>query len=148
VLKARQKRVLLKSHPDRFVGKSEQEKRIALQYSSLANEAYQTLSNPLTRAVYLLNFLDVPTDLQGSHSLPMPFLMKQMEIRELLEAAGSDRAKLAGVEIEIKQRREKLIDNLEKLFAENTKESLQQAQAFTLQLAFYKRLLNEVAEKL
>ena len=40
-------------HPDRFVTASDAEKRAAVQYASLANDAYQTLRNPLKRAMHL-----------------------------------------------------------------------------------------------
>jgi molecular chaperone HscB len=71
-------------HPDQFVQASEAEKRIAMQWSSLINEAYQTLKNSLNRANYLLK-------LQGNevaHNATLndhQFLFKQIELREKLE---------------------------------------------------------------
>ncbi len=37
-------------HPDRFAHASDAEKRVAMQWATRANEAYQTLKNPLKRA--------------------------------------------------------------------------------------------------
>ena len=37
-------------HPDRFVNASDAEKRVAMQWATRANEAYQTLRNPQKRA--------------------------------------------------------------------------------------------------
>lgn len=43
-----------KLHPDRFGRASEQEKEWSLAQSSLLNDAYRTLKDPLTRTYYLL----------------------------------------------------------------------------------------------
>ena len=40
-------------HPDRFAAAGEAQKRGAMQWASQANDAYQTLKQPLKRAVYL-----------------------------------------------------------------------------------------------
>jgi len=47
-------------HPDRFAAASDAEKRVAMQWATRANEAYQTLKNPLKRAAYLC-------ELNGEH---------------------------------------------------------------------------------
>jgi len=78
-------------HPDRFAGATDAEKRVAMQWATRANEAYQTLRNPFKRAAYLceLNGIDVQS---GSNTaMPSEFLMQQMEWREALgdaKAAG------------------------------------------------------------
>jgi molecular chaperone HscB len=72
-------------HPDRFGAGSEQERRIALQRSAHINDAYQTLKQPLSRAIYMLSTAghDLSSE-QKSFSDP-EFLMQQMELREALE---------------------------------------------------------------
>lgn len=78
-------------HPDRFSDGTEQEQRVAVQYSSLINEAYRVLKVPLTRAGYLLEIKGVELE-QGSHTINDPaFLMEQMELREELEALQSSK---------------------------------------------------------
>lgn len=72
-------------HPDRFVGKSADEKLLALQRSMDINQAYETLKNPLKRAQCLLQLqgIIVGTDadsIKPSHEL----LTKIMELREQL----------------------------------------------------------------
>ena len=41
-------------HPDKFGLRTEDEKKYADIHSSFANQAYKTLTNPKTRAVYML----------------------------------------------------------------------------------------------
>jgi len=72
-------------HPDKFAHASEQEQRIAVQKSAQINDAYQTLKNPLQRAEYILveRGVEMPNE-QHSFS-DTSFLMRQMELREMLE---------------------------------------------------------------
>jgi molecular chaperone HscB len=91
------------THPDRFVGKSEAERMVAITRSQLVNDAYDTLKNPLTRAEHLL-------ELQGMFVLaneanakvPPALLMEMMDMRERLADAGHDGAALAAMVSEIK----------------------------------------------
>ncbi|MFZ1536923.1 MAG: Fe-S protein assembly co-chaperone HscB [Chromatiaceae bacterium] len=74
-------------HPDLYATAGEREKRLSLQASTLVNEAYQTLKDPLARARYLLNLLTgTPSDDQET-TKDMAFLMEQMELREALTEA-------------------------------------------------------------
>ena len=78
-------------HPDKFVTGSDAEKRVAMQWATRANEAYQTLRIPLRRASYLceLNGIDLQTE--SNTAMPMAFLMQQIEWREALDASRADR---------------------------------------------------------
>ncbi len=51
-------------HPDKFVNATDAEKRVAMQWATRANEAYQTLKHPQKRAQYLceLNGVDLQTE--------------------------------------------------------------------------------------
>jgi molecular chaperone HscB len=85
-LTARHRAVIDKVHPDRFAAKSAVEQRLALQWATFVNEAFDALRDPIARARYLLT-LNAP-ELTGDHvrvSLPQPFLMQQMQWREALE---------------------------------------------------------------
>jgi molecular chaperone HscB len=79
-------------HPDRFVNATDAEKRVAMQWATRANEAYQTLKNPQKRAQYLCELHGVDLKTESNTAMPMDFLMQQMEWREALgEAkAGKD----------------------------------------------------------
>ncbi len=69
-------------HPDRFTIASDVEKRLAAQWATRANEAYQTLKAPLNRGRYLLRMHGIDTEEESNTAMPVDFLMQQMEWRE------------------------------------------------------------------
>ena len=75
-------------HPDRFVNAQEAERRVSMQQSTRANEAYQTLKNPIRRAAYLLRQQGVDPQFETNTAMPADFLVKQMEWREAIEEAA------------------------------------------------------------
>jgi molecular chaperone HscB len=81
-------------HPDKFVNATDAEKRVAMQWATRANEAYQTLKNPQKRAQYLCELNGVDLQTESNTAMPMDFLMQQMEWREALGDARA--AKDAG----------------------------------------------------
>jgi len=78
-------------HPDRFVNATDAEKRVAMQWATRANEAYQTLKNPQRRAQYLCELHGVDLQVESNTAMPMAFLMQQMEWREELAEARAAR---------------------------------------------------------
>jgi molecular chaperone HscB len=84
-LTRRYREVQVQVHPDRFVGKSEQEQRVAMQAATFANEAYQCLRDPLRRAQYLLKLAGCEIETDAQTHQDAEFLMQQMELREQLE---------------------------------------------------------------
>ena len=72
-------------HPDKHVNLSDAERRLAMQWSTQVNEAYQTLRQPLRRARYLLLLGGIDLGLERNTAMPAEFLMQQMEWREALE---------------------------------------------------------------
>ena len=74
-------------HPDRFVNATDAEKRVAMQWATRANEAYQTLRNPQKRAQYLCELNGVDLQTESNTAMPTDFLMEQMELREALDDA-------------------------------------------------------------
>ncbi|CAN5387247.1 Fe-S protein assembly co-chaperone HscB [soil metagenome] len=78
-------------HPDKFVSASAAEKRVAMQWATRANEAYQTLKKPLQRARYLCELNGVDLQIESNTAMPREFLLQQMEWREALEDAKAAR---------------------------------------------------------
>jgi molecular chaperone HscB len=75
------------SHPDRFAAASDAEKRVAMEKATEVNEAYQTLRDPVRRAMYLLWLKDVNGMDKKNTSMPQAFLMEQIEWREAIADA-------------------------------------------------------------
>jgi molecular chaperone HscB len=87
-------------HPDKFVNASDAEKRVAMQWSTLANEAYQTLKNPLKRAAYLCELNGADLNVDTNTAMPSAFLVQQMEWREALDEARAEKNIAALEELE------------------------------------------------
>ena len=94
-------------HPDRFINATDAEKRVAMQWATRANEAYQTLRNSQKRAQYLCELNGVDLNTESNTAMPMDFLMQQMEWREALgEArAAKDSDALDALDEQVKQER-------------------------------------------
>lgn len=74
-------------HPDRFASGTEQEQRVSLQQTTQVNEAYETLKDPVKRAIYLLKLNGVDVDMEKETTHDTHFLMEQLEMREQLAEA-------------------------------------------------------------
>jgi molecular chaperone HscB len=94
-------------HPDRFVNATDTEKRVAMQWATRANEAYQTLKNPLKRARYLCELHGVDLQTESNTAMPMDFLMQQMEWREALGEARAAKDAQALDELDAQLKRER-----------------------------------------
>ncbi|MDH3218983.1 MAG: Fe-S protein assembly co-chaperone HscB [Gammaproteobacteria bacterium] len=81
-----QRRLQASYHPDRFVGSTDQDKRLSVQMASRVNQAYETLRDPVKRSRYLLeiNGARLPDDSETTSDTT--FLMEQIELREELES--------------------------------------------------------------
>jgi molecular chaperone HscB len=76
-------------HPDRFAAGSSAERLRSMQWATHANEAYQTLKSPVSRARYLLHLNGIDTLEETNTAMPADFLMQQMEWREAIDEARS-----------------------------------------------------------
>lgn len=98
-LASRHRAIIARVHPDQFANKSAMEQRVALQWATFANEAFDTLKSPIARAQYLLKLNAPELAVEGARvNLPHEFLMQQMQWREALEEGD-----VVGVLAEVKQ---------------------------------------------
>lgn len=90
-LQCRYRELLREVHPDRFAASSDGERRLAVQFSTHINEAYETLKSPVSRAHYLLSLHDIDIDPQQTIGNDPAFLMHQMSLREqLMDLRGKE----------------------------------------------------------
>ena len=130
-------------HPDRFAAASAAEKRVAMQWATRANEAYQTLKNPLKRAAYLCELHGVDLGIESNTAMPPAFLMQQMEWREALDDARDAKniGALEQLERELAAVRRDQLAQMGRLFEENR---FDEAGAQVRQLMFVERFGEEV----
>ena len=82
------KRLQAVVHPDKLASQGlGASRRLAVEMSTRVNEAYQTLSSPLQRALYLMELSGFKLDPELSAKVPLPFLEQQMQWREQLDEA-------------------------------------------------------------
>lgn len=75
-------------HPDRFATRTPKEKTLSQQQATSLNDAYETLKDPLARAVYLAHLQGLDVLKEGCNALTDPvILMEAMEMREALAEA-------------------------------------------------------------
>ncbi len=132
-----------KVHPDRFANASSQDQLLAVKKSTLINDAYQTLKNPLKRAQYLLELRGVSMPNEQASFGDVSFLMRQMELREMLEEVEhADDIDAAVFEVSqvFESEFQQLFNQLQVQLADNTSESNTLACDNVRKLKFYQKL--------
>ncbi len=132
------------AHPDRFVTATSAEKLKSMQLATLANEAYQTLKKPASRAKYLLSLQGIDATEETNTSMPADFLMQQMEWREALEdlKAAKDVDGLDALAKEMRQAAAVLTTELANAF--DTENNLTSATATTRKLIFIDKVCEDI----
>ncbi|MCW9012943.1 MAG: Fe-S protein assembly co-chaperone HscB [Gammaproteobacteria bacterium] len=133
-------------HPDKFVNESEQQRRIAMQLTSLINEALKTIEEPILRAQYLLKLKGIDMESDTDTSMDAAFLMEQMEFRETIaEVRGKDDPlhELDQMTAELKQKLKALTNDFQKHYSDS---SLKQARDAIRKMQFIIKAQKEVDE--
>ena len=98
-LEAAWKKVAIAVHPDRFATRSAAERRVAMQWSSQANEAYRILKDPLSRARYLCELAGIDLQTETNTAMSSEFLFRQMawheQLDEILDQSIDHKVRLA-----------------------------------------------------
>lgn len=146
LLHANQQMLQSAYHPDRYVNANEQDKRLSVQQASWVNEAYQTLSNPVKRARYLLELNGLELNDETETTSDMTFLMEQLELREQLDDCSHQPDPLAcceQIESKIKFRAQQLADE----FVENFEsDKFENARIISRKMQFIHRIQAQVLE--
>ncbi|WP_194721638.1 Fe-S protein assembly co-chaperone HscB [Noviherbaspirillum malthae] len=130
-------------HPDKYTNASGSEKRVAMQWATRANEAYQTLKNPFKRAAYLCELNGVDLQIESNTAMPRQFLMQQMEWREALEEAKAEKDidALERLDRELRAARKEELEDIGRILDEkNFTEAAQRVR----QLMFLEKFAEEV----
>ncbi|KAF3442774.1 hypothetical protein FNV43_RR16691 [Rhamnella rubrinervis] len=130
-------------HPDMVHSKSEKERENAAEQSARVIDGYRTLSNPLSRAIYILKLEGVNVDEEETISEPH-LLAEIMEIREAVEEAADSQA-LNQIQSQMQEK----LKHLSNLFAyafrnRNFEEAVKAIQRMT----YYERASQEIVKKL
>ena len=133
-------------HPDRFATASDAEKRVAMQWASLINEAYQVLKNPIKRATYLCEQQGVDIAAESNTSMPPEFLFKQMEWREELESAAGNQYALLQLMQQVKTEEQDLNHEVAELI--DQQKNWSEAAEKLRQWMFIDKFRSEIKEQL
>jgi molecular chaperone HscB len=141
-LEAAYRRIQAQVHPDRFAAGSAAERRVAMQWSTRANEAFRTLRSPLARATYLCETHGAPIEAETNTAMPAEFLCEQLEWRETLDEARGDPGALRALADEVDAAR----DALEARLADalDARHDYAGAAVLVRQLMFIERLRGEI----
>jgi molecular chaperone HscB len=113
--------VAARVHPDRYATASPAERRVAMQWSARANEAYRQLRDPLLRARYLCEQAGVDLQTESNTSMDTDFLMQQMAWREMLDEVreqGGEGPAMQGLKAELQQAEADLQGSVSRLLDE------------------------------
>lgn len=144
VLSERYRTLQSSIHPDKYANASDLERRLSVQQSARINEAFQTLKNPLQRARYLLELHGVDMNTDTADMDPM-FLMRQMDLREKLEAvkdSAHPAEELLEINNHISEILESIIRELKTIFSAAV-EDLHAAKDCVRRMQFMTRLQEE-----
>jgi molecular chaperone HscB len=146
-LDTRYRAMLARVHPDRFAQAPDAERRLSMQWATHANEAYQTLKKPLTRARYLLRLAGRDLDGERSTTMAPDFLMEQMEWREGVQEAhqAGDHRELESLHERLRADMRKRYDRLADLLADKR---IEEASVAVRQLMFLDKLRQEIDDVL
>jgi molecular chaperone HscB len=128
-------------HPDRFATKSAKERAISQSQATSLNEAYETLKDPLPRAVYLLRRAGIDIDPGDGATIKDPaLLMEAMAMREALAEAG-DADAVAKVAAQAEAERGRALAAVAAAFAAEDRAA---ARAAVLRLKYLTRMADEI----
>jgi molecular chaperone HscB len=113
-------------HPDRFVGRPPEERAKASTEAAGLNDAYRTLKDPLSRAVYLARLKGVELPGDGKTIDDPDLLMEAMEAREALHEAATPEA-VDALAAQARQDMQQALAGLGTLFLRHDKAAIRKA---------------------
>ena len=135
-------------HPDMHTQAAAADRRLAMQWATRVNEAFQTLKSPGKRARYLLALLGHDPQIESNTAMPAEFLMNQMDSREaVMEArAAADEEGLDAIRLRLSEEIRVEYEQLATLI--DVAGDFAAAADLVRQLMFQEKLLNEIDDAL
>jgi molecular chaperone HscB len=144
-------------HPDRFGRKSPTEQAEALEATSILNDGYRTLKDPVKRAEYLLKEEGFPIGEQRSKDVPPELLEEVFELNMMLEELKSGdtdaRGQLESARVNFAKLQKDVDHQLENLFgkfdaaapeSEDAKQALHEVRGLLNRRRYIDNLLRDV----
>jgi molecular chaperone HscB len=143
-------------HPDRYTLKSETERACSLEATSILNDGYRALRDPIKRARYVLKLHGFDIGEQRSNNVPPELLEEVFELNEALEEIrnGDESARPRLIEAEEKFRvlQEEIDEELERQFnawdTSHEDEVLSRIRTVLNRRRYIENLLREVEKEL
>lgn len=132
-------------HPDRFRAKSAIERRLALEQTTVVNEAYQRLKDPRRRAEYLLSLEGIEIGSEEHRTDDPELLMEMMELTEAIDSAKSTET-VDELAVRLERERSVILGVLEAYFDEGTGEATEAARQLE-RLRYIARLQERIEGK-
>ncbi|KAM7465493.1 hypothetical protein LguiB_013055 [Lonicera macranthoides] len=132
-----------KLHPDLVHSKSERERAYAAEQSARVIDAYRTLSNPLSRAIYIMRLEGVEVDEEQTVSEP-ELLAEIMEIREAVEEAA-DTQTLNNIHAQMEDKLRHWSNSFANAFQ---RQQYEEALTCIQRMTYYQRVNEEIVKKL
>ena len=127
-----------KLHPDRFARATPRERRYSLEQTTLLNDAYKTVKDPVRRAEHLLALRGIKVEPKMSPE----FLEQTLEDREKLLEAKTSGEPLDPLAAAVREKRDRTLSQVREL-VENGGD-LAQAAELLARMRYYARYLDEV----
>src|SRR5436190_12447210 len=127
-----------KLHPDRFARASPQERRYSLEQTTVLNDAYKTIKDPVRRAEHLLSLRGI----RGDPKMSPEFLEQTMEDREKLLEAKLSGQPLDALAAGVREKRDQTLSAVRELVEQGG--DLAQAAELLARMRYYARYLDEV----
>jgi len=140
-----QKRV----HPDKYANASDPERRLSQQMTSLVNEAFHILKDPVRRGRYLLGLRGVDMGEETDTKMDPAFLMEQMEWREQLESIHQSehpQQSLDEMEDGIRQRMREKITEFRSALKTDSPDHNERARNLARELQFLEKIQREIED--
>ncbi|GER33415.1 co-chaperone protein HscB [Striga asiatica] len=131
-----------KLHPDLVHSKSQREREYAAEQSARVIDAYRTLTDPLSRAIYILKLEGVLVDEEERITDP-ELLAEIMELREAVDEANDTRA-LNEIQSQLQ---EKLVHSTDSFEDAYQNKNFEDALASIRRMTYYKRASEEIVKK-